>query len=168
MKHSVIIFIFLAGTILANAQNGKANTTKKTFSRETSISVEINADPGIVWALLTNASDYPRWNSTITSIEGEIKLGNKIKLKSYLDPKRTFKLKVKEFVPNQKLSWGDGKGTRIYTIQKTSGNMLTFSMVEKIGGFMFPMYKKYIPPFDESFEKFAADIKKEAEARQGN
>jgi hypothetical protein len=36
-------------------------------------------------------------------------------------------------------------------------------MTEKIGGLMFPMYAKYIPSFDESFEQFAADLKKEAE-----
>ena len=36
-------------------------------------------------------------------------------------------------------------------------------MTEKIGGFMFPLYGKYIPPFDESFEQFASDLKREAE-----
>ena len=28
---------------------------------------------------------------------------------------------------------------------------------------MFPMYAKYIPPFDEMFEQFANELKKEAE-----
>ena len=51
---------------------GKATTIRKTFSRETSVSTTIQADAGIVWALLTNASDYPRWNSTVVSIKGEI------------------------------------------------------------------------------------------------
>jgi hypothetical protein len=36
-------------------------------------------------------------------------------------------------------------------------------MTEKIGGFMFPMYAKMIPPFDESFDQFANDLKKESE-----
>lgn len=35
--------------------NGKATTIKKTFSRETSVSVDIQADPKTVWGLLTNA-----------------------------------------------------------------------------------------------------------------
>lgn len=39
------------------AQNGKATTVKSTFHRETSVSIEINADPAIVWALLTKSSD---------------------------------------------------------------------------------------------------------------
>ena len=54
------------------AKNGKAVTRKTTFSRETTVSILIKADPAIIWALLTKASDYVRWNSTVTSIEGNI------------------------------------------------------------------------------------------------
>jgi uncharacterized protein YndB with AHSA1/START domain len=140
-----------------------AKTIKTTFSRETSVSIEINSDPAIVWALLTKASDYPRWNSTVTSLEGTIALGQKIKLKSILDAKRIFKLKVKEFEPEKKLVWGDGQGNRVYTIVKKANGIIIFSMTEKIGGLMFPMYAKYIPPFDKTFDQFAADLKKEAE-----
>ncbi len=149
-------------------QQGKAVTIKTTFSRETSISIEIKADAVIIWALLTNAADYPRWNPTIISIEGSIGLGEKIKLKSVLDDKRTFKLKVKEFEPEKRLVWGDGQGNRIYTLTKSGKELVKFSMNEKIGGLMFPMYAKYIPPFDESFEQFAAALKKEAEIINNN
>lgn len=160
------LITFLTMTMMATAtmaQNGKATTVKTTFHRETSVSIEIKSDPTIVWALLTNASDYPRWNSTVTSIEGNIALGEKIKLKSILDAKRTFKLKVKEFEPEKKLVWGDGQGNRIYTLTKNENGTLTFSMTEKIGGLMFPMYAKMIPSFDQSFEQFASDLKEESE-----
>ena len=145
------------------AQNGKATTIRTTFHRETSVRIEIIADPAIVWALLTKASDYPRWNSTVTSIEGDIALGEKIKLKSTLDAKRTFKLRVKAFEPENKLIWGDGQGNRVYTITKTENGTVLFSMTEKIGGLMFPMYAKMIPSFDQSFEQFVSDLKKESE-----
>lgn len=156
----------MATPLMVQAQNGKAVTTKKTFSRQTTVSIDIAADPTIVWTLLTNASDYPRWNSTVISITGDIQKGKKIKLKSTLDPKRTFKLKVKTMEPEKELAWGDGKGTRVYNLQKNGGNNLTFTMTEKIGGLMYPMYAKYIPSFDQSFEQFAADLKKEAEIIQ--
>ena len=61
---------------------------------------------------------------------------------------------------------GDGQGSRVYSLADKGNGMVTFSMNEKLGGLMFPMYAKYIPPFDESFEKFAADLKKEAERMQ--
>ena len=150
----------------AMAQNGKAKTDRKTFSRETSVTINIQADPAIVWKLLTNAADFPRWNSTVTSIEGKIAPGEKIRLKSTLDPKSTFKLKIKEMDAEKRLVWGDGQGNRIYIISGDGKGLTTFTMDEKIGGFMFPLYAKHIPPFDKSFEQFAADLKKEAETIQ--
>lgn len=143
--------------------NGKATTVKTTFSRETSVGIDIQADVAIIWQLLTNADDYSRWNSTVTSLEGSIKLGETIKLKSILDAKRVFELKVKTFEPEQKLAWGDGQGTRVYSLTKNKNGSVTFDMTEKIGGLMFPLFAKMIPPFDTSFEQFAADLKKEAE-----
>ena len=149
------------------SQAGKAFTSKTLFSRETSVSVNIEADPSIVWALLTHASDVSRWNSTVVSMKGEIKEGGAIELKSTLDEKRVFKLKVKEFVPEKRLVWGDSMGSRVYTLDKNAGGVL-FTMSEKIGGPLFPLFAKMIPSFDESFEKFAADLKKEAETIQGS
>lgn len=149
--------------IMTNAQDGKATTLKKTFNRETSVQIDIHADASIVWSLLTNANDYPRWNSTVTNLEGTILQGETIRLKSTLDTKRVFKLKVKEFEPERKLVWGDGKGNRTYTILPNNKGGSIFTMQEKIGGLMFPLYAKYIPAFDESFEHFARDLKKEAE-----
>lgn len=162
MKNFITIFMLMT-SFTAMAQVGKATTVKKTFNRTTTVSTEINADASIVWALLTNAADFSRWNSTIVSIEGEIQKGEKIRLKSTLDPSRTFKLKVKELVSEQKLVWGDALGKRTYTLQQ-SGKATTFTMTEKIGGLMFPLFAKKIPSFDASFEQFASDLKKEAES----
>ena len=148
------------------AREGKATTTKKTFSRETSVSTTIFADPAIVWALLTHASDIPRWNSTVTSMKGEIREGGTVELKSILDEKRTFKLKVKEFVPEKRLIWGDATGSRVYTLAKGNGDSTLFTMTEKIGGPLFPLFAGAIPSFDETFERYAADLKKEAETIQ--
>ncbi len=122
--------------------NGTAVTTRTTFSRETAVVILIQADPAIVWTLLTSAADFPRWNSTVVSLQGEIKAGETIQLKSTLDEKRTFKLKVKEFVPQKRLVWGDRQGSRVYTIAKGDGKSVTFTMTEKIGGLFFPLYAK--------------------------
>ena len=162
MKTLIIILSIMAATTTM-AQNKKATTVRKTFSRETSVSIDIKADAAIIWALLTNASDYPRWNSTVTSIEGKIAVGETIRLKSTLDAKRTFKLKVKEAEINKRLLWGDAMGRRVYTLTSNPNGTVTFFMDEKIGGPMFPLFAKMIPSFDSSFDQFAADLKKESE-----
>jgi hypothetical protein len=89
-------------------------------------------------------------------------MGEKIKLKSTLDPSRTFKLKVKEMTARKKLVWGDMMGERIYTLAE-SGDGIIFNMSEKIGGPIFPLFASQIPSFDKAFEQFATDLKKEAE-----
>lgn len=142
---------------------GKAITKKKLFSRSTTISQIIKADESIIWNLLTNASDFPRWNSTIISIDGDIKKGQKIKLKNTLDPKRVFNLKIKDEIPLNKLVWGDAMGERTFSLKKERENTL-FTMSEKIGGPIFPLFAFLIPSFDESFEQFTEDLKREAEA----
>lgn len=147
-------------------QTGKAYTEKKTFSRETSVSIDIQSDPAIIWKLLTTAPDYPRWNPTVVSMEGVIEQGAGIRLRSSLDPKRVFKLRVKELEPGRKLSWGDAMGTRVFTLSDNGSGHTRFSMQEKIGGPMFPLFAKYIPSFDASFEAFAASLKKESELIQ--
>lgn len=143
--------------------NGKAVTTKKMFSRETAVSVDIQADKSIIWALLTNANDFARWNTTVISIDGRIALGEKIRLKAKLDPKREFKLTVKSFEADSRLVWGDAMGQRVYTLKSIGNNLTNFTMVEKIGGPLFPLFANMIPPFDASFEQFAKDLKNEAE-----
>jgi uncharacterized protein YndB with AHSA1/START domain len=141
----------------------KATTTKKLFSRTTSIEAKIKAPIETIWELLTKAEDYPKWNSTVISIDGKIAQGEKIELKSTLDPSRTFKLKVMEFEPNKRLVWGDPMGKRVYTLNEEANGEILFSMSEKIGGPIFPLFAGMIPSFDESFEKFTADLKAKAE-----
>lgn len=147
------------------SQDGKAVTTRTMFSRETAVSTTINADVSIIWSLLTNAADFARWSRTIISLDGTIQVGETVQLKSTLDEKRTFKLKVKELVPEKRLVWGDSQGSRVYLLA-SGKNGVVFTMTEKIGGPFFPLFARFIPPFDESFEQFAADLKQEAEAIQ--
>jgi hypothetical protein len=154
--------IILMTTITTLAQTPNAKTEKKTFSRTTTVKANINSDLKTVWSILTNGSNYATWNSTIVSLEGDIKLNERIKLTSTLDSTRTFKLKVKVFEENSKLVWGDGLGERTFSITKTDEGVL-FEMTETIGGFMFPLFANKIPSFDESFNNFAIDLKEEAE-----
>ncbi len=142
---------------------GKATTIKTAFSRTTSITIDIKSTPSVLWTLLTTVAGYSAWNSTITSIDGDIALGETIMLRSTLDAKRTFKLKIKEFVEPTKLVWGDAMGTRTYTVTDQGNGVVTFSMTEKIGSPLFPLFASKIPSFDASFEQFASNLKNAAE-----
>jgi len=123
--------------------DGKATSMKKAFSRETPVTTAIKADKGNIWNLLT----------TIISISGKIAKDKTI---------NAFKLKIKEFDVNKRMVWGDAMGTRVYLLED-EGNLVKFTITEKIGGLVFPLFAKMIPPFEEAFERFARDLKIEAE-----
>ena len=141
-----------------------ATTTKKLFSRTTTVNATIQAPPAVIWSLLTDVQRYLTWNSTLISIEGSIQPGGSIKLKSKLDPKRTFTLKIKDFQEQTRLVWGDAQGNRVYTLEADRAGGTHFAMTETIGGPLFPLFASQIPSFDQSFEQFTLDLKQVAEA----
>ena len=146
---------------------GRANKGKTTFRMECGVSININAPASRIWALLTNAKDFPRWNSTVQSIEGDIAAGQKIALYVKVAPGRAFKLTVSEFVPDKRMVWGDGnfifRGVRTYTLTPKPDNSTDFTMSEVFTGAMLPLIAGSLPDFGPEFEKYAADLKREAE-----
>ncbi len=144
-----------------------ATTSRQVFSRVTEVHADIDATAEDVWALLVDAEGYPRWTETVLSIEGAITPGARIKLRSSLDPKRVFALTVRAFDAPRLLSWGDAMGERSYSVAAGDGGAVRFTMREKIGGPLFPLFAWMIPSFDASFDRFAADLKRAAEARRG-
>jgi hypothetical protein len=150
---------------------GKAIKSSAAFRMECGVGVNIRASPKTIWELLTNASDFPRWNSTIKSIDGEIALGKKIALRVTIAPDRVFKPKVSELVAEQKMVWSDGaapmfKGVRTFMLTKRDDGTTDFSMDEIFSGIMLPMIKGSLPDFGPPFEQYAADLKSEAEKRE--
>lgn len=162
MKKLIAILVLII-SLTGYGQNGIATTTKKAFSRTTTVSSEIKGSENEVWNMLTNTELYPAWNTTVVLFEGKLVEGEKIKLISAIDTSRMFTLKVKEMIPNEKMVWSDNMGERVYTISKTESGVL-FSMTEKIGGVMFPLFANKIPAFDATFEQFAKDLKGAVEA----
>jgi hypothetical protein len=145
-----------------------ASKTEDTFRMDCSIRCEIAATPARIWALLTDAAGFPKWNSTVTSLKGPIALGQKLELKVTLDPKRTFKPKVTKLVENRAMEWSDGmapmfKGVRQFTLTPKSDRITEFEMTEVFSGVMLPMIKKSLPDFRPAFEAYAADLKRAAE-----
>jgi hypothetical protein len=147
--------------------NGHANKTKSAFRLQYSAGINIQAKPGRVWALMTDAEGFSRWNSTIKSIEGKIAPGQTIKLIATIAPQRTFNLNIIEFVPEKRMVWSDGnamlKGVRTYTVSAQGGGSTDFTMAEVYTGLMLPMIAGSLPDFGSTFEQYLADLKREAE-----
>jgi hypothetical protein len=147
------------------------NTTKteSTFRMEYAVQVEIAAAPAAIWAKLTNATEFPKWNSTVTSIEGDIALGNKLKLKVPVAADRVFTPSVTTFEADRQMVWADGfapmfRGERTFTLLPQDNGTTLFVMAEVFSGLMLPMIKGSLPDFRPVFDRYAADLKAAAEA----
>ena len=131
---------------------------------------DINADAARIWDLLTDAAGYPTWNPAVVAIEGDIALGERIRLTSVVNPNRAFKLEVTRFDPPQVMVWADGmpfglfKGVRTYRLKPKDDGVTGFSMEEVFSGPLEPMISKSIPDMTESFEQFADGLKPAAES----
>lgn len=145
----------------------RARKFTATFRMECSIECRIEASAKTIWALLTDAEGFPRWNKTVTELRGPIELGNRLAIKVPVS-ERTFTPRVTEFVPESRMVWSDGmmpmfQGVRTFTLSAREDGTTDFSMVEVFRGMMLPMIRGGLPDFGPIFEQYARDLKKAAE-----
>ena len=146
----------------------RVEESKSAFKQVISASINITAPAVRVWALLTDAKAMPSWNSTITSVEGDIALGQKIATRVPVSP-RTFVLTVTAFEPPRRMVWRDGglpmfEGVREYTLTEDGAGGTRFVMTETFRGLMLPLIAGSLPDFKPIFERYAADLKRAAQA----
>lgn len=145
---------------------GHANASKSVFKQAVTVSVDIAATPERVWGLLTDAAGFPRWNSTVTRIEGAIEPGATLAIRVPISS-RVFTPKVIVFEPNRRMVWQDGaapmfQGVRDYNVIRTDAGV-SFTMTETFSGVMLPLIVGSLPDFVPVFTQFAADLKRAAE-----
>ena len=141
--------------------------TKSVFAMTCEVNAHIRAKAEIVWGLLTDADGFPRWNSTVTGITGNIREGARLRL-HVPGTRRTFTPRVSGVVAARRMTWGDGlplvfKGVRTFMLESHDDGSTDFVMKERFSGLMFALVKGTLPDFRPIFEAYAGDLKREAE-----
>ena len=132
----------------------------------------VNARPETLWALLTNAADYPQWNSSVDRIEGRIAAGETIKVHVPVNPGRSFPVKVTALEAPRRMVWTGGmplglfKGERTFTLTARDGGT-EFHMREEYTGPLTGLMFRQIPDLSGAFEQFGESLKRKAEAVEG-
>jgi hypothetical protein len=131
------------------------------------VEVNILASTEIVWSLLTDAKGFPRWNSTVTRIDGDIRDGERLRL-HVPGTSRTFTPKVSAVASARGMIWSDGisgvfKGVRTFQLRPRNAASIDFAMEEQFSGLVFGLTKRMFPDFRPIFEAYASDLKREAE-----
>lgn len=120
---------------------------------EIKTAITINATPKKVWEIFTNFREYPNWNPFIKSLEGEVIVGKKIRVR--IKPPEvkgmTFKPTVETFIENSKFSWighllfpGLFDGTHKFELSDNGNGTTTFIQSEKFKGILVPFFKKQL------------------------
>jgi hypothetical protein len=158
MKHLTILFTLYTTTIM---------------SKEIKTEILIQATPEKVWSILTNFENYPNWNPFITSLIGNVKVGEKIIVR--IEPPgakgMTFKPKVLAFNPNQELRWighllvkGLFDGEHFFELIDNGNGTTTFRQCEKFKGILVLFFKKQLDNNTKSgFEAMNFKLKELAE-----
>jgi hypothetical protein len=144
--------------------------SRGVFSMACRVELNIQATAAAVWNLLTDAKGFPRWNSTITRVEGQIREGERLRL-HVPGTNRTFTPRVSGVVPDERMTWTGGfspvfKGVRTFDLTPRADGSTDFVMEERFSGLMLPLVKGSMPDFGPVFERYANDLKREAEPRQ--
>ncbi len=124
------------------------------MSVEIKTEILINANPEKVWAVLTDFRSYPNWNPFITSLTGDVAVGNKITV--HIEPPgasaSTFKPKVLSFIPHKEVSWlgqllfaGVFDGLHKLELTANPDNTTTlFKQRERFSGILVPFFRKQL------------------------
>jgi len=145
----------------------KITKMRSAFSMTCVVEVNIHAKAEVIWTLLTDANGFPRWNSTVTGVEGQIRNGERLRL-HVPGTNRTFTPKVSGVEPNARMVWTGGvapmfKGVRTFILRPSEDGSTDFTMDERWSGLLLPLVKGSMPDFGPVFQHFAGDLKREAE-----
>jgi hypothetical protein len=132
-------------------------------------SATIEAPPEAVWKVLVDGGSYTAWDSGVIALEGDIALGERLKVTSEANPKRAFPVRVTEVEPTRSMRWSGGmprglfKGERTFTLRPRGEAETEFVLREEYSGPMLGLIWRSMPDLGPSFEKFARGLKARAE-----
>ena len=133
----------------------------------------VDCTPEKIWDILTNFEKYESWNPFMTKVEGDAKLGAKIKvqIRTMRGKQRIYHPFITKFEINKELRWkgksflpGIFDGERIFLIDKTADNKVAFFHKELFSGLGVKLVgNKLDENLGEGFEKMNLALKKRAE-----
>jgi hypothetical protein len=100
-------------------------------------------------------------------VEGQIREGAQLRVR-VPGTDRVFTPRVSDVVPDQRMSWTGGlspvfKGVRTFELRSRPDGSTDFMMEERFSGLMLPLVRRSMPDFGPVFERYASDLKHQAE-----
>ncbi len=136
-----------------------------------SATIQIDAPPMTVWAILTDLDSYPDWNPLFREASGQIAVGSRITLRS-VHPANgrlmTVKPKITAAHPGAELRWASSlpgiiSGEHSFALSP-AGNGTQVVQSESFRGLLVPLSGKILARAEASFTELNEALKKRVEA----
>jgi len=140
------------------------------MTKEIKTSIIIKAKPEKVWEVFTDFNQYPKWNPFITSLTGEVKEGNKIKIQC---DGTSLKPRILAYTKNKELVWfgrlfikGLFNGEHRFVLKYNGKGTTLFEQSEEFNGILVKSFSKKIDhQIKEGFELMNEKLKEQVEAK---
>lgn len=140
--------------------------------RELRSEIEIDAPPERVWQVLIDFGAYPQWNPFIRSIEGEPRVGSRLKVRIEPPGARgmTFRPTVRVAEPARELRWlgrlfvpGLVDGEHRLALEPLEGGRSRFVQSERFSGLLVGLITGTLAATERGFEQMNQALKTRAE-----
>jgi hypothetical protein len=143
---------------------GKATTIRTAFRVSFSVTTSIDAPAATIWKLLTDLSAQSKWNSTLTSIDGEVALGKRVTFEVPEARGQKFSPTVVAYEEPRSMVWRLNRwpllvSERTYRLTPAPDGSTEFTITEVFWGLLLPVVAKTLPDFGLMFERTASDLK---------
>jgi hypothetical protein len=135
----------------------------KSFEAETTI----YARSSTVWDIITDAANYTVWASGITRIDGHVRSGGTIRVRTRTGGNRTFRLRVRQ-IPGEVMTWtgslalGLFTGVRTFTLSPHGGK--TYLQVkDEFSGPLLGLTGRTAPDMGQDCTGYVNAVKERAE-----
>ncbi len=139
--------------------------------RQISATIDIEATPQRVWAILTDLAAYPQWNPFIRQASGQLSEGATLTLRMVPAQGRamTFRPTVLAAQPGERLRWigrmimpGIFDGTHEFALEDLGGHT-RLTQSETFRGLLVPLARKTISQTENDFHALNQALKRRAE-----
>ena len=141
--------------------------------RTISHTIEIDAEPDVVWRQLADTGSYGDWNPFVRRLDGELTEGSRLEVEITPPEGRamTFKPKVLAAEPGRELRWlghllvkGLFDGEHSFEIEPLDGGRTRFTQSERFSGLLVRPLGGGLGKTERGFEAMNRALKARAEA----
>jgi hypothetical protein len=135
----------------------------KAFEAETMI----YARSSTVWDIITDAANYTVWESGITRVDGQVRNGGTIRIRTRIGGNRNLRLRVRQ-IPGEVMTWTGGlplglfTGVRTFTLSPQGGKT-HLRVKEEFSGPLLGLIGRIVPDMGQDCTGYVNAVKERAE-----